>query len=86
MVVQFGEGRRCAGESFPGEVWRVFVNLAPNQAGWLRLPWRDFAIVGWSPRQNDRIDLHNIGYFAFGMQSSSAASGNIIFGPVYLIP
>ncbi|HZQ07564.1 MAG TPA: protein kinase [Anaerolineae bacterium] len=85
-VLQFGEGRRCAGENFPGEVWRVFIDLAPNQSGWFRLPFSDFAWVDWAPSQNGRIDLNRIGYLAVGMRASGQGRGELFFGPIRTVP
>jgi serine/threonine protein kinase len=85
LIVQFGEGQRCAGEPFSGEVWRAFVAVAPGQAGLITLPLSDFEWADWSPSQDHQMELSQIGYFALGIQGSGMASGSISFGPVLLV-
>jgi Leucine-rich repeat (LRR) protein/WD40 repeat protein len=86
LVVQFGEGRRCAGEAFTGEVWRAFVPLLPGE----KRPV-DVRLVGippgradWSPTQNQQLDLDRIGYFAVGLHVDKPGSGTIYLGPVQI--
>lgn len=85
LIVQFGEGRRCAGEAFSGEVWRAFVNVAPGQAGPIQVSLSDFQWADWSPSQDHQMELGQIGYFALGIQGSGMASGSASFGTVLLL-
>jgi hypothetical protein len=94
LVVQFGEGCRCAGEAFPGEVWRAFIPLLPGdkRAVDVRLaPLGGLAgfplgRADWSPVQNEQPDLDRIGYLAIGVHGGSPHSGAIYLGPMRLWP
>jgi len=82
FVFQFGEEQPCGKEYFPGEVWRVFIHLSPNETRILRIPFSNFHHADWSPAKNGRIDLNQISYLAFGLQDAGTISGTLLVGNV----
>jgi len=88
LVVQFGEGRRCAGEPFSGEVWRTLVPLLPGEERLVTVQLVDLLLVraDWSPLQNGQLDLAKIGYLAIGVHSNGPQAGATYLGSMQLWP
>ncbi len=89
FFLQFGEGKRCGTEPFTGEVWRTAFMLQPNESRVLTLPLNSFDYfmrTGWSPQQNGAIDLQQIGYFAFGVETDEPQEGVLHVSPIRLWP
>jgi len=88
LVFQIGEGRRCVGEPFTGEVWRTVVSLLPGERRpvEVRLASPPLMRTDWSPLQNGQLDLDRIGYLAIGTHSNGPQNGTIYLGSMQLWP